>query len=81
MCQYSSKIFTIMWNFYCRSQEIQDKMEVIESDSKVIWGEMSRLRTRHDLQQQTINRVLYFLTSVYAPDRIEQPSQVPLVCS
>ena len=43
----------------------------MESDSKIMWNEMTRLKDRHESQQQTINKVLYFLTSVYAPERIE----------
>eukprot|EP00123_Amoebidium_parasiticum_P012784 comp21574_c0_seq1/m.30145 comp21574_c0_seq1/g.30145 ORF comp21574_c0_seq1/g.30145 comp21574_c0_seq1/m.30145 type:complete len:392 (-) comp21574_c0_seq1:192-1367(-) len=49
---------------------IQEKLEHLDSDNKNIWGEMSKLKSRHQLQQQTINRILYFLTSIYAPDRL-----------
>eukprot|EP00123_Amoebidium_parasiticum_P012653 comp21500_c0_seq2/m.29812 comp21500_c0_seq2/g.29812 ORF comp21500_c0_seq2/g.29812 comp21500_c0_seq2/m.29812 type:complete len:236 (-) comp21500_c0_seq2:766-1473(-) len=49
---------------------VQEKLENLETDNKLMWGEMSKLKSRHQLQQQTINRILYFLTSIYAPDRL-----------
>jgi heat shock transcription factor len=49
---------------------VSEKLENLETDNKILWGEMTRLRDRHQLQQQTINRILYFLTSIYAPDRL-----------
>eukprot|EP00124_Ichthyophonus_hoferi_P005455 Ihof_evm2s795 gene=Ihof_evmTU2s795 len=49
---------------------MQERLQNLDTDNKTIWVEMSKLKTRHHLQQQTINRILYFLTSIYAPDRL-----------
>ncbi|KNC80864.1 hypothetical protein SARC_06791 [Sphaeroforma arctica JP610] len=53
---------------------VAQKLEHLDTDNRIMWNEMVKLKSRHQQQQQTINRILYFLSSIYSSDNL--PNQL-----
>eukprot|EP01134_Creolimax_fragrantissima_P003163 CFRG3163T1 len=53
-----------------QQEVVSQKLEHLDTDNRILWNEMVKLKNRHQQQQQTINRILYFLSSIYSSDSL-----------
>lgn len=76
-----TQILTEMQHLNAKQVDMEGRFADMKSENDALWGEVMNLRLKYSQQQQTVNKLINFLSSVVQPSGRKRAFPVPVICA